>query len=348
MATANASAIPPAELFGEFHSKPRGLWAQGMSRLVRNRLAVASAIILGIIAVVSILADATSLVQRHDPAAQQYECVNCEPRWTPGFLQAGEVTSGDGTVLDLNPLAPGDYWLGTDNLGRDNWSRLLQGTLFSLKIGITTQIIILLIGLTIGMGAALAGRLSDTILMWVTDLTYAFPDLLAIILLRQVLFGRDLPIIGDGDPQIPGFSGVLLSTVIAIALTSWVTVARLVRGQILAIKEMDYTLAARAMGASEWRIIRVHMLPNTLGAIIVAATFGIPLAIFAEAALSFIGLGVPAPDASLGSLISDGQGFLRVNQWMIVWPSIMVATLMLCFTFLGDGLRDALDPRTRK
>lgn len=347
MATANVPAVPAPDLFQEFSTKPRGLWSQGMQRLMRNRLALASAIVLLVVTLVSVLGDATKLVRRHDPDAQQYECVNCEPAWMPGFAQVGEITV-NGETQDFNPLAPGDYWLGTDNLGRDNWARLLQGTLFSLKIGITTQIIILFIGVMVGMGAALAGRVSDTILMWITDLTYAFPDLLAIILLRQVLFGRSFPIIGDGDPQIPGFSGVLLSTVIAIALTSWVTVARLVRGQILAIKEMDYTLAARAMGASEWRIVRVHMLPNTLGAIIVAATFGIPLAIFAEAALSFIGLGVPAPDASLGSLISDGQGFLRVNQWMIVWPSIMVATLMLCFTFLGDGLRDALDPRTRK
>jgi oligopeptide transport system permease protein len=319
-----------------------------MQRLIRNRLALVSGILLIVIATVALLGDLTSIVRHHAPDAQQYECVNCEPSWLPGPLQAGEVTATDGSTLDLNPLAPGEYWLGTDNLGRDNWSRLLQGTLFSIKIGLATQVMILFIGLTVGMAAALAGRVSDTILMWITDLTYAFPDLLAIILLRQVLFGRDLPIIGDGDPQIPGFSGVLLSTVVAIALTSWVTVARLVRGQILSIKEMDYTTAARALGASEWRIVRVHMLPNTLGAIIVAATFGIPLAIFAEAALSFIGLGVPAPDASLGSLISDGQGFLRVNQWMIVWPSTMVATLMLCFTFLGDGLRDALDPRTRK
>ena len=348
MATANAPALPPVELFQDFHTRPRGLWSQGFRRLIRNRLALVSALLLIVIATVSFLADTSKAVRRHNPDLQQYECVNCEPGWLPGFIEAGEVTGATGETVDFNPAAPGDFWLGTDNLGRDNWSRLLQATLFSIKIGLITQLIILFIGLTIGMAAAIAGRVSDTILMWVTDLTYAFPDLLAIILLRQVLFGRDIPIIGEGDPQIPGFSGVLLSTVIAIALTSWVTVARLVRGQILAIKEMDYTLAARAQGASEWRIIRVHMLPNTLGAIIVAATFGIPLAIFAEAALSFIGLGVPAPDASLGSLISDGQQFLRVNQWMIVWPSIMVATLMLCFTFLGDGLRDALDPKTRK
>ena len=348
--SANQAAMSHPDLLQDtFTSKPRGLWSQGFQRLIRNRLALAAAIVLIIVSTTAFLGEATQLVRRHDPAVQQYACINCEPSWIPSFAQVGEVTGGPaGETIDFNPTAPGNYWLGTDNLGRDNWARLLQATAFSIKIGLLAQAVILIIGLAIGMGAALAGRASDTVLTWITDLTYAFPDLLAIILVRQVLFGRDIPIIGDGDPQIPGFSGVLLSTVLAIALTSWVTVARLTRGQILSIKEMDYTTAARCIGASEWRVIRVHMLPNTLGAIIVTATFGIPLAIFAEAALSFIGLGVPAPDASLGSLISDGQGFLRVNQWMIVWPSIMVALLMLCFTFLGDGLRDALDPRTRK
>jgi oligopeptide transport system permease protein len=241
-----------------------------------------------------------------------------------------------------------EHWLGTDKLGRDLFARLSQGTLFSLKIGLGTQIIVLSIGVTIGMAAALAGRWSDTILMWLTDLAYAFPDLLAIILMRQILFGRDWAIIGSGDPQIPGFGGVLLVTVLAISFVSWTTVSRLVRGQMLSIKETDYVTAARCTGASPWRIIRVHMLPNTLSAVIVSATFGIPLAIFAEATLGFIGLGVPPPDASLGSLIGDGLASIQTHKIELIWPAAMVAVLMLCFTFLGDGLRDALDPRTRK
>jgi oligopeptide transport system permease protein len=183
--------------------------------------------------------------------------------------------------------------------------------------------------------------------MWLTDLAYAFPDLLAIILLRQILFGRGWPIL-DGDPQIPGFSGVFLVITLAIALVAWVTVARLIRGQMLSIKQQDYVLAAQALGASPWRVVRHHMLPNTLSAIIVATTFGIPLVIFAEAALSFIGLGVPPPEASLGSLVSDGRANIQTNSFELLWPAITVAVLMLCFTFLGDGLRDALDPRTRK
>jgi oligopeptide transport system permease protein len=303
-------------------TKQRGLWAQAFRRLLRNRLAFASAVLLLLILLITGLAEAFDVVARHAPNEQQYEKVNASPS--------------------------GEYWLGTDNLGRDNWSRLLQGTLFSLKIGIGTQVVILLIGVAVGLTAALAGRLSDTILMWVTDLAFAFPDLLAIILVRQILFGRNWPIIGTGDPQIPGLPGPLLATILAISFVAWVTVARLVRGQMLSIREQDYILAARAIGASPWRVVRVHMLPNTLSAVIVAVTFGIPLAIFAEAALGFIGLGVPPPQASLGTLINDGVRYLRSNDWMVLWPSLMVATLMLCFTFLGDGLRDALDPRTKR
>jgi len=304
------------------HTKQRGLWEQAFWRLVRNRLALASAILLLLITAAAILSEAGTFVQHHDPHVQDYS--------------AGE----EGPSLD--------HWLGTDKLGRDLWARLMQGTLFSLKLGLVVQVVVLFIGIVIGMGAALGGRVSDGILMWITDLAYAFPDLLAIILLRQILFGRDWPILGASDPQIPGFGGVFLVTTLAISLVAWVTIARLVRGQMLSIKEQDYVLAATAIGASPWRIVRYHMLPNTLSAIIVAVTFGIPLAIFAEAALSFIGLGVPAPNASLGSLISDGRASIHTNQIELIWPAIMVALLMLCFTFLGDGLRDALDPRTRK
>lgn len=322
MAATEQPIAQPFDFMEEhLHTRQRGLWAQAWQRLLRNRLAVIAGVILLVIAALSLAGDLSSTVQRYDPAVPDFRATEQNPSW--------------------------DHWLGTDTLGRDLWARLLQGTLFSLKIGLGTQVIVLLIGITIGMAAALAGRTSDTALMWLTDLAYAFPDLLAIILLRQVLLGRDWPIIGEGDPQLPGFNGVLLVTVIAISFVSWTTVARLVRGQMLSIKEQDYVTAARAMGASPWRIVRVHMLPNTLSAVIVSATFGIPLAIFAEATLGFIGLGVPPPNASLGSLIGSGLDSIQVHPVQLVWPTSMVAVLMLCFTFLGDGLRDALDPRTR-
>jgi len=317
-----AAAQPFDFTIDVMHTKQRGLWNQAWHRLLRNRLAVIAGVILIVVGAVSFLADFVPVIANHDPSTQDY------------------------AVLEQGPSA--DHWLGTDQLGRDLWSRLLQGTLFSLKIGIGTQIIILLIGVTVGMAAALAGRFSDTVLMWVTDLAFAFPDLLAIILLRQVLYGRDWPIIGSGDPQIPGVGGVLLVTILAISFVGWTTVARLVRGQMLSINEMDYITAARSMGASPWRVVRNHMLPNTLSSVIVASTFGIPLAIFAEATLGFIGLGVPPPEASLGSLINYGLDSIQTHNIILIWPTIMVAVLMLCFTFLGDGLRDAIDPRTKR
>ena len=306
----------------EFASKQRGLWSMAFRRLARNRLALASGVILLLIFAVSITAQFVPAVEHHSAILQQYTNTNAPPS--------------------------GEYWLGTDTLGRDSWARLMYGTLFSLKIGLGTQIVVLVVGVTVGMGAALGGKVSDGILMWITDLAYAFPDLLAIILLRQVLAGREWPVVGSGSPQIPGLPAPLLVTIMAISFVSWVTIARLIRGQMLSLKEQDYVLAARAIGGSPFRIVRAHMLPNTLSTVIVSVTFGIPLAIFAEGALGFIGLGVPSPYTSLGALMGDGYANLFANNWLVVWPAIMVAVLMLCFTFLGDGLRDALDPRTRK
>ena len=241
----------------------------------------------------------------------------------------------DTDVLLTGPSV--DHFFGTDNLGRDNWSRVLQGALISLQVGFGVQAIVLVIGLTVGGIAALGGRMLDNIMMRITDIAYAFPDLLFIILMRAVLQNRDWPILGDPVPQM----------IFAIALVGWVTIARLVRGQMLSLKERDFVLASRAMGAGNLRIVVQHMLPNTLGPIIVAVVFGIPLAIFAEAVLGFIGFGVPPPTASLGRLVADGYNFIRTSIWMVLFPAGTIAVLMLCVTFLGDGLRDALDPRTR-
>ena len=310
------------------HTKQQGLWKQAFRRLIRNRLAMVAGALLVVIIVVSTLGSFLDVVQRHEPTQQVYTTASGEDNTNAG------------------PSA--EHWMGTDNLGRDTWARVLQATLFSLKLGFGAEFVVLVLGVSLGILSALGGRLSDTIVTWVTDLAYAFPDLLAIILLRQVLFGRNWPIIGTGDPQIPGASSILIATILAISFVSWVTICRLVRGQMLSIRNQDYVMAARSLGASQLRVVKGHMLPNTLSTVIVAVTFGIPTRIFAEAALAFIGLSVPPPNASLGSLISDGNAQLQSNGWMVVWPAVMIATLMLCFTFLGDGLRDALDPRTRK
>ncbi|OAI38823.1 hypothetical protein AYO38_08920 [bacterium SCGC AG-212-C10] len=303
-------------------TKQRGLWSLAFMRLRRNRLAMIAAVLLATALLMSVLTAAVPAIERYPPSEQQYDVV-----------QGG----------------PSRYhFLGTDNLGRDIWSRMWEGVRISLKIGLGAQFVILIAGIAVGAGAALGGKWTDSILMRFTDLMYAFPDLLAIIIMRSVLSQRAWPIIGTGDPQIPGLPGILIQVILAISFVGWVTLARLIRGQMLSLREADYVLAARSLGASSRRIVFTHMLPNTLGPVIVAITFGIPSAIFAEAVLGFIGFSLPPPAASLGTLVYDGYTYYRVNQWMIIVPSAAIATLMLCFTFLGDGLRDALDPRSRR
>ncbi|MDP2673320.1 MAG: ABC transporter permease [Dehalococcoidia bacterium] len=305
----------PAEAFPEFEvRRERGLWSDAFRRLIRNRLAMVALIVLAAISILAVLGNTTEVVQRYRPSAQDYDVINEGPSWA--------------------------HFFGTDSLGRDSWARVLEGLLISLQVGLGVQAVVLVIGMLVGGTAALAGRMLDNIMMRVTDIAYAFPDLLAIILLRSVFADRDLPAVGHDASQ-------RLLVIFAIAFVAWVTVARLVRGQMLSLKERDFVLAARAMGASPFRIVFQHMLPNTLGPITVAVVFGIPLAIFAEAVLAFIGIGLPPPTASLGTLVNEGYAFIEVNTWIVVFPAATIAVLMLCFTFLGDGLRDALDPRSR-
>lgn len=290
--------------------RERGLWSDAFRRLIRNRLAMGALVILILLGILAVTGNTIGWVQRYDPAFDY-----------------------DRTALKEGPSL--EHFFGTDNLGRDNWSRVLQGLLISLQVGLGVQGVVVVIGLLVGGTAALSGRLGDNILMRITDLAYAFPDLLFIILIRAVLFGRDWPIIGNER----------LLVILAISFVSWTTVARLVRGQMLSLAERDYVIAARAMGATQRRIVFQHMLPNTLGPVIVAITFGIPIAIFAEAVLAFIGFGLSPPTASLGTLVESGYRFIIETEWMLIPPAVVIALLMLCFTFVGDGLRDALDPR---
>ncbi len=310
MAESELVQVPLGE--GVLPSRERGLWTDAFHRLRQNRLAMAALIFILMLVVLAIAADRFGFVRRYDPLYFQ-----------------------DHSRLQEGPSRT--HLFGTDNLGRDNWSRVVKGISISLQIGIGTQVVVLLIGLLIGGGAALGGRFLDNLLMRFTDMAYAFPDLLFIILLRSVLQDRNWPVIGN--PKI--------LMILAIALVNWTIIARLVRGQMLSLSQRDYVLAAKAMGAKQSRIVVRHMLPNALGPVIVAVTFGIPIAIFAEAALGFIGLGLPPPTPSLGRLVADGRIYIQTNYWVVVFPAAAVAFLMLCFTFLGDGLRDALDPRMR-
>ncbi len=234
---------------------------------------------------------------------------------------------------DMNAILQGptlEHPLGTDELGRDVMTRLIYGAQTSLKVGIFTQLIVLAIGLPIGAIAGAAGGMTDILLMRFVDVIYAFPDLLLIILLRAIL------------------GGSIYMIFLAIGLVNWVGVARLVRGQILSLKQRDFVTAARVFGGSSGYITTRHLLPNSLGPVIVTVTFNIPRAIFTEAALSYIGIGVQPPFPSWGAMIRDGYNVIFAAPHLVLFPAIAIGILMLSFTFLGDGLRDALDPRLRR
>jgi ABC-type dipeptide/oligopeptide/nickel transport system permease subunit len=227
----------------------------------------------------------------------------------------------------LNEAPSRDYPLGTDQLGRDLLSRMIHGARISMIVGLGAQVIVVLIGVPIGALAGFVGGRLDLVLTRFVDVMYAFPRLLFVILVMSML--------GAG----------LMNIFIAIGLTGWVGIARQTRGQVLAIKEKEFVDGARALGAGAWRLITRHVLPNALTPIVVSVTFGIPEAIFTEAALSFIGVGINPPTPSWGQMVGEGQQYLRSSWHLCVFPSIAIAVTMLSFTFLGDGVRDALDPK---
>lgn len=220
--------------------------------------------------------------------------------------------------------------LGTDGLGRDVWMRILYGARISLTVGLIASLVNLIIGVIYGGISGYEGGKIDSIMMRIVDIINSIPSLLIVILLMVV------------------FEPGLKTIIITIGLIYWVGMARLVRGQVLSLKEQEYVLAARTIGVPKWKIIMKHLIPNAMGPIIVAATMSIPSAIFTEAFLSFIGLGVSAPQASWGTLANDALGGIRSYPYQLIAPAIAIALTMFAFNFLGDGLRDALDPRLRK
>lgn len=236
----------------------------------------------------------------------------------------------DQNLIQTNQSPSGEHWFGTDNLGRDLFIRVLYGARISLSIGIVASLLNLTIGVIYGGIAGFFGGRVDKIMMNIVDILYGIPVLLYVILLMVVLE--------------PGLTNIF----IALGIAYWLRMARIVRGQILSLKEQDYVIAARTIGANNWRILFHHLIPNSLGPIIITMTLAIPEAIFTEAFLSFIGLGVAAPMASWGVLASEGITSLRSYPFQLFFPAMAISITMLAFNFLGDGLRDALDPRVRR
>jgi oligopeptide transport system permease protein len=283
-----------------------GLWTDAWMRFRRNRLAVGSlafVLLLITLAVIAPLLERFGLLQ--DPTAQ-------------------DVVS--------NYLGPGaaHHILGTDDLGRDVLSKIIFGSQVSLSIGILVQAIVLVIGGSIGLAAGYFGGWIDNVLMRFTDIMYAFPDLLFVLIIVAAL------------------GPTLLNIFVAIGLVSWVGLARLVRGQVLSIKEKEFVEAARAAGSSPIKIILKHLLPNSLGPVIVSLTFGIPAAIFTEAILDFLGVGLRPPQPTWGTMVFEGYAAVDSYPYLVIIPCVALSMTMLAFNFIGDGLRDALDPRMRR
>jgi ABC-type dipeptide/oligopeptide/nickel transport system permease subunit len=222
-----------------------------------------------------------------------------------------------------------EHWLGTDIQGRDIWSRLVYGARVSLTVGLISQGIALALGVTLGLVAGFYGKWVDEIVMRLADVTLAFPTLLLLIAMVAAL-----------QPS----EGVVFAT---IGIVGWAGMARIVRGQVLVVRQLEYIQAIRALGAGDLRIMLQHVLPNVIAPVVIAATLGVAGAIMAEAALSFLGLGVPPPAPSWGSMIADGRDLeqLRRAPWTSVFPGIAIGAAVLGFNLLGDALRDALDPR---
>ncbi len=295
--SANSPALSPVQSpAAERQLEHRTLLRDAARRFSRNRMALVGLFLVGLLIFVAIFADFIAPFAYDD----------ADP------MQALQFPSAE-------------HWLGTDEVGRDVYSRILYGTRVSLAVGLGVTAIALLIGVPLGLAAGLLGGPVDFIIMRLVEVFTAVPALLLALLLISV------------------FGGGLFNVILALGIVAWLDACRLLRAQLLSLRERDFVLAARTVGVSNARIAVRHLLPNALAPLIVAVTIGIPVAIFAEAGLSFLGLGVNDPVPSWGKMVGNAMSYMRVYWYLGVFPTLAIAITMLGFTFLGDGLRDAFD-----
>jgi peptide/nickel transport system permease protein len=289
---------------------PTGRWRDIGRRFVRNKLAVAGLFI--IVALVTIAVFAT-IIAPYDPEKQDL----------------GHICASKGFCKGTFQSPSWEHWFGTDGNGRDVFSRVLVGSRIALEVGLAAILLAVVIGVILGSVAGFFGRGWDSLIMRIADIFFAFPLLVGSILIITV----------TGTGVVP--------VIIALAIFGWATIARLLRGSILTVREAEYVEAARSLGASRWRLVTRHVLPNSYAPVLIYATFNVGTAIVSEAALSFLGVGVKPGVPEWGSMIADGQTHFQQYPYLVFFPSLAVVLTVLAFVFVGDGLRDALDPKLR-
>ncbi len=291
--------------------KGRSLWVDARRRLLRNRAAMSGLVVLAVIALMALFAP---LLSHYAYDAVDYDVISCTPNWWP---EGGTCNAG------------GTHWFGTDAVGRDLFVRVLYGARVSLAVGLVATLVSLLIGVLYGATAGYLGGRIDNLMMRAVDILYSLPFIFFVIIL-MVLFDR---------------SFILLF--VAIGAVEWLTMARIVRGQTLSIKQKEFVEAARAGGVRPLGIILTHVVPNVVGPVVIYVTLTVPGVILTESFLSFLGLGIQEPLTSWGVLISDGANQMETAPWLLVFPAVFMAVTLFAFNFIGDGLRDALDPKDR-
>lgn len=305
-------------------------WQDAWLRLRKNKAAVVSMVVLVLVVIMALIGPH---LNGHDGSTQNLRHANLPPKM-PGIEKLG-IMDGMGNLsgekVDLYAMKKVDeyYWFGTDGLGRDLFTRLWEGTQISLLIAFVAAMIDLVIGVIYGGISGYFGGRTDDIMQRVVEILIGIPTLVVVILMIMIME--------------PGIGAII----IAISITGWIGMSRIVRAQFLKYKNQEFVLAARTLGTNDSKIIGKHLMPNVLGIIVINTMFTIPNAIFFEAFLSFIGLGLQPPSASLGTLINDGYKVMEFQPYVLLYPSIVISILMIAFNLIGDGLRDALDPKMK-